>query len=76
MTAIQIRDVPTEVRDQLAVLARARGQSLSAYLRDVIIREARFAKNVRLIDEVSTWQSRRDFTIDDILAARDADRPA
>jgi hypothetical protein len=39
--AIQIRDVPEEVRDALAEAAAARGQSMQSYLLDVIAEEAR-----------------------------------
>lgn len=46
MVALQIRDVPEEVRDVLAVSARDRGQSLQAYLLDLVTREARFRQNV------------------------------
>lgn len=31
MVALQIRDVPEELRDRLVVLAKQRGQSLQAY---------------------------------------------
>jgi hypothetical protein len=39
--ALQIRGVPDEVRDLLAAQAASRGQSMQAYLLDVVIREAR-----------------------------------
>jgi plasmid stability protein len=42
--AIQIRDVPEEVRDALAEAAAARGQSMQAYLLEVIAEEARLAR--------------------------------
>lgn len=76
MTAIQIRDVPPEIRDQLAARAREKGQSLSSYLRDVIIREARFADNARVIDEISTWKGQRSFSVDDVLDVIDTGRSA
>mgnify|MGYP001025847948 CR=1 FL=1 len=76
MTAIQIRDVPPEIRDQLAARAREKGQSLSSYLRDVIIREARFADNARVIDEISTWEGQRNFSVDDVLDVIDTGRSA
>lgn len=46
MVALQIRDVPEEVRDVLALSARDHGQSLQAYLLDLVTREARFRQNV------------------------------
>lgn len=45
MVALQIRDVPESVRDDLARAAKARGQSLQSFLREVIDREARAARN-------------------------------
>ncbi|MGH7919151.1 MAG: FitA-like ribbon-helix-helix domain-containing protein [Candidatus Dormibacteraceae bacterium] len=49
-TALQIRDVPDEVRDVIAGQARARGQSMQAYLLEVLRREARLADNARLFE--------------------------
>jgi plasmid stability protein len=42
--ALQIRDVPEEVRDALAEAAAARGQSMQAYLLDLVAEEARIAR--------------------------------
>jgi antitoxin FitA len=39
-TVVQVRDVPVEVVAALKAHADARGQSLSAYLRDLLAREA------------------------------------
>lgn len=50
MVALQIRDVPEEVRDALAERARARGQSLQAFLLSVIQDEARRSRNLALLD--------------------------
>jgi antitoxin FitA len=47
--AIQIRDVPEDVRDMLAEMARMRGQSLQAYLLQVIKAEARKSRNATLL---------------------------
>jgi len=41
--ALQIRDVPEDVRDRLASEARRRGQSLQAYLLGLVTREAELA---------------------------------
>lgn len=46
MVALQIRDVPEEVRDRLAALARERGQSLQAYLLDIVSDEVRRKDNL------------------------------
>jgi plasmid stability protein len=39
-TVVQVRDVPVEVVATLKARAEARGQSLAAYLRDLLAREA------------------------------------
>lgn len=49
MVALQIRDVPDDVRDRLAELARSRGQSLQAYLLALVIRDADRANNLALL---------------------------
>lgn len=49
MVNIQIRDVPEQVRDVIAASARARGQSVQAYLRDLLEEDARRAGNVALL---------------------------
>jgi antitoxin FitA len=46
MVALQIRDVDEHVRDTLAAEAAKRGQSLEAFLRDVLNDEARRLENV------------------------------
>lgn len=52
MVALQIRDVPEEVRDRLAGAAERRGQSLQAYLLDLVNTEARRDRNMELIDRL------------------------
>jgi hypothetical protein len=47
--ALQIRDVPEDIRDVLAELAHSRGQSLQAFLLALVRREARFARNLALL---------------------------
>lgn len=49
MPALQIRDVPEDVRDQLAAQARERGQSLQAYLLALVVEEARRQRNVEIM---------------------------
>lgn len=49
MVALQIRDVPDEVRETLAELAATRGQSLQAFLLVVITDEARRSRNIALL---------------------------
>lgn len=50
MVALQIRDVPVDVRDRLAELARSRRQSLQAYLLALVTRDAHRADNLVLLD--------------------------
>ena len=43
--ALQIRDVPEDVRDVIAEQAAQRGQSVQAYLLALVLREARVLRN-------------------------------
>ena len=52
MVSIQVRDVPEEVRDTLAQVARSRGQSMQAYLLALLEEDARRARNVMLLKQV------------------------
>lgn len=45
MVALQIRDVPEDVRDVLAEQAAQRGQSLQAFLLSLVETEARRSRN-------------------------------
>ena len=53
MVALQIRDVPDDVRDRLAELARVRGQSMQALLLSLVIDEARRSANTALLERFS-----------------------
>lgn len=53
MIALQIRDVPEEVRDALAQRARARGQSLQAFLLSLLQDEARRSRNLALLERLT-----------------------
>jgi hypothetical protein len=57
MVALQIRDVPDDVRESLAGLAAARGQSLQSYLLALVTDEARRSTNLALLDR---FGARRD----------------
>lgn len=57
MVALQIRGVDDDVRDALAERARARGQSLQAFLLALVQEEARRSSNVTVLDEL---EGRRD----------------
>jgi len=58
MVVLTIRDVPDEVRDALARDARARGQSLQAFLLGILTRQAEFSRNRQLLDEIEHDLSR------------------
>jgi len=49
MVAIQIRGVPDDVRDRLAAKAAARGQSLQAYLLELVTSDATKLSNIEII---------------------------
>jgi hypothetical protein len=49
---LTIRDVPDDVRDALTQDAREHGQSLQAYLLDLLQREAGFRRNREVIAEI------------------------
>lgn len=51
--ALQIEDVREEVRDAIAARAAAKGQSMQAYLRDLLEREFRAERNKHLLHELN-----------------------
>ena len=53
MVALQIRDVSEEVRDALAEQAKARGQSLQAFLLDLVEAQARRPRNAAVLARFS-----------------------
>jgi plasmid stability protein len=71
MVALQIRDVPEPVRDKLVARAQANGQSLQAFLLDLVTQEASFVDNLELIRELNARSSGSSVTADDVLAALD-----
>lgn len=73
MVALQIRDVPADVRDALAARARAQGQSLQAYLLDLVRREVGFARNQALLSDLS-WSDGSRATLVDVVDALDEAR--
>lgn len=75
--AIQIKDVPEEVRDVIAARAAARGQSTQVYLRALLEREFRADQNTRLLKNLASHRSLStdvQQVVDEIRAGRDADR--
>jgi plasmid stability protein len=74
--AITVRDVPDEVRDELAARAARGGKSLQEYLRGMLVEAA---ARPPVDDVIARARARVDTTgsrVDaaSILAARDADR--
>ncbi len=57
MVALQIRDVPDDIRRTLAERAAARGQSLQSYLLTLVTEEARRSANLALLER---FAARRD----------------
>ncbi|WP_410870353.1 hypothetical protein [Nocardia sp. A7] len=74
MVALQIRDVPEPLRDQLVALAQRRGQSLQAFLFDLVRDEARRQDNIAVLKQFSpvTWDVA--FAARDVVVALDAER--
>ena len=70
MVALQIRDVPGPVRDRLTAAARARGQSLQAYLLGVLEREAADQENRRLLADWADKPLKGDDDIDFVESVR------
>jgi hypothetical protein len=77
--ALQIRDVPEDVRDILTEQARARGQSLQTYLLLLIRAEARRSRNAdalaRFEDRDDGYRARVGETAEEVRTTR-ADREA
>jgi antitoxin FitA len=75
-TAITIRDVPDETRDELAARAAATGRSLQEYVRGELIELARRPDAEVLLAQVRDRKQRTGSRLspDSILRHRDADR--
>ena len=56
MVALQIRDVPDEVRQRLADQAAARGQSLQTFLLTLVTDEARRSANLAVLQRFGVRQ--------------------
>ena len=66
-TVVQVRDVPEEVVAALKARADARGQSLTAYLRDLLAQEAAMPPIEDVMARVASRQ-RVTYTLDDLRA--------
>jgi plasmid stability protein len=53
VVALQIRDVPEDVRDAIAQQAARQGQSVQAYLLDLVQREARMLCNAEAFERTA-----------------------
>ena len=75
-TSITVRDVPDDVRDELAARAHRTGRSLQSYLRSELIELARKPDPAVLMAEVHDRKQRTGTRLpaDRILAHRDTDR--
>lgn len=75
-TAITVRDVPDETRDELAARAALVGRSLQEYVRSQLIELARRPDAEALLARVRDRKQRTGSRLpaDAILAHRDADR--
>ena len=51
--ALQIRDVPEDVRDAIAERAVENGQSVQAYLLALVVREAKVLRNARAFERTA-----------------------
>ncbi|MFF5635569.1 hypothetical protein [Streptomyces sp. NPDC012825] len=69
MVALQIRDVPEDMRDRLAAIAGERGQSLQAYLFDLLSDEVRRRDNLAVIEGFSAGRYRARLDTADVLDA-------
>lgn len=54
--ALQIREVPDEVKDALAAEARRQGQSVQAYLLGLVEREARLLRNAAAFERTKAMR--------------------
>ncbi|MBW8089069.1 hypothetical protein IGW14_13785 [Streptomyces hygroscopicus subsp. hygroscopicus] len=76
MVALQIRDVPDEVRDILAERARQLGQSLQGYLLELVKSEAERAGNVALLQRFEGRSDGAESSMSETVRELDAGRAA
>ncbi|WP_458688315.1 FitA-like ribbon-helix-helix domain-containing protein [Nocardia tengchongensis] len=67
VVAIQIKDVPEEVRDAIAARAAARGQTTQTYLRGLLEREFRAERNRHLMESMVGHRSLT-MSVEDVVA--------
>ncbi len=71
---LQIRDVPEEARRGLKARAAARGQSLNAYLLDVIERETARPTVAEVLDRAARRAERANASAAEVIAAAHGER--
>lgn len=71
---LQIRDVPEEVRRGLKARAAARGQSLNAYLLDIIERETARPTVAEVLDRAAQRAERANASAAEVVAAARGER--
>lgn len=76
MVALQIRDVPDEVRDILTERARETGRSLQGYLLDLVKAEAKRANNLAVLRQFEGRTDGVTGSMQDTVRERDAARAA
>lgn len=74
MVALQIRDVPDDVRQTLAEQAAARGQSLQAFLLTLVTDEARRSSNMAVLELFGTRQDGSQLSTAQVTEALDQAR--
>lgn len=74
MVALQIREVPEDVREALVGRARARGQSLQAFLLSLVTDEARRSANLASLDRFDGRQDGTTLRSEDVVDAVHAGR--
>lgn len=75
-TSVTVRNVPEDVRNELAAKAARRGQSLQAYLLDTLTEVSTRPDQDELIERIKQRKQAfgTDLKAQAILAARDSDR--
>jgi len=83
MPALQVRDVPEDVREALVARARAQGVSLQGLLLELLTVEARRARNVEILRRSAERATLTmvtgedvDLALDEARARRDDPQPA
>lgn len=76
MVALQIRDVPDDIRRTLAERAAARGQSLQAFLLTLITEEAHRSTNGALLERFGARHDGSQLSSEDVIQALDEARAA